>query len=1251
MVGDGGLRNATLVRIGHTKKSRPDWRILENDQKTQKEIRMPIYRSLAALALTPIVAGMPPRPAQRESAATVMSRLPLYFEPNQGQTDPEAEFLLRGQGYMLFLTGKETILRFVSRGEESPAIRVSLQGANGSARATGLDRLPGVSNYFLGNDPAKWRANVPHYAKVRYTAVYPGIDMVFYGQSRELEYDFVLAPGADPGVIRLAYAGVDGMRLDKNGDLVLRAAGAEVRQHRPMVYQEAGGERRIIDGQYELLAKNQVRLAVGAYDERLPLVIDPILSYATFLGGEDVDYGLAVAAGDDGSAYVTGYTQSLTFPRVAGLPGQTTLKGGQDAFVMRVNPTGTALVYSTYLGGNGTTVDLNPLAFTGEMGQAIAVDSAGNAYVAGQTDSTDFPIVNALQRTYGGGATDGFVAKLNPTGTALLYSTYFGGSDYDGFFGLALDSANNVYVTGLTYSALPYRVIGTRSPTGSQLGDVFVAKLPTGATLEYAVVVSGSDDDEPLGIAVDNLNRAYVAGLTFSTDFPVTANAFQQRSAGGSDAFVFRLNSTGTALEYASYLGGDGDDFALGVAVDPSYNTYVAGATYGDGPGVIPFPTANAFQSKYGGGIADGFVAKVNPSGSALVFSTYLGGSNGDYLRHVSVDQAGNIFVGGATSSLDFPTTPNATQKANRGGADAVVVKMDANGSYDLARNQPAPLLFATYFGGAGDDYVFGIATSKTGEVYLTGLFIGTPSSSYFPSTQTPPIYGTPGSSETGFVAKLANANLRMTLATPPRFPQAPSPQAGSNVSFTAQLINQAGSQEAVNAAVVGNLPSTATLVSCVAGSVSCGTPGGTTVNAVVNPQLPAGSAVDISMTVHINDNVPAGTVIPVRVRGRSDTNDPDESDNEMVVSFTTTGAGSICSYQLSRMSASVSPAGDLGRVDVITPPGCAWNASSNNVSAVTVSPANSSGNGPLRFTVMANTGSAVRSTNLTIAGETFSVIQAANGCTMTPGVGSPSVPAGGGSDTLTVSAGTGCSWTAAASSWITFPTGIAGIGSGSRVYNTSANTATSPRTGSITVGSQTVHLAQGGANPAQLFTDVPASNVFFNHITLMKLNNITSGCTPTAYCPDDTTTRGQMAVFIVRLLMGGDNFSFQQAPFFTDVPTGHVFFKWIQKMKELGITSGCSPTTYCPNDPVTRGQMAVFIIRAMLGITATDTFPFSATPRFTDVASGYPFFSFIQKMAERGITTGCSPTTYCPDAPTTRGQMAVFLIRALATQ
>jgi len=683
------------------------------------------------------------------AVAENFASVPLSFEANHGQADADVRFWSRGPGYGLSLTATEAVLS-LNRTTEAQAvgpqrfsaaeIRMELVGANPAANVSGQEPLPGVVNYFIGNDPAQWRTNIPTFGRVAYNAVYPGIDLVYYGNQRQLEYDFVVAPGADPSIIRLGFGGAEQMTLDAQGNLVLHTSGGDVIQHAPVLYQQVGSNRIPVDGSF-VLEDNQVTFQVGNYDTAMPLVIDPVLSYSTYLGGIGYDAGTAIAVDSNGSAYVTGQTGTANFPTTAGAFNTSLGTANNLAFITKFNPAGTGLVYSTYLGGG---------LFSHTVGYGIAVDGAGNAYVTGETYSDDFPTtpgtfqspvtgyydafvtklnsqgnelvysirlgsnrddfgrgiavdangqavvtgwlntdfgpdplfptVNAFQPNFGGYSVDSFVTKLSADGSSLIFSTYLGGSHFDYGQGVATDATGNIYVTGHTYAANFPTTPGAFTRPGAAGLNAYVTKFSSTGTVAYSThAIGGSGHEEAYGIAVDATGNVYITGNTDSWDdpdtpldtgFPTTAGSYRRTLVGQIDAFVAKLNPTGSSLVYGTYLGGSADfgqpgygvDRGWGIAVDATGAAFVTGDT--DSPN---FPVVNPIET-FNFWYKDVFVTKLNPAGSALVYSTYLGGSLDDQGRGIALDAAGNAYVTGSTTSDEFPTTPGAFQMANAGG-------------------------------------------------------------------------------------------------------------------------------------------------------------------------------------------------------------------------------------------------------------------------------------------------------------------------------------------------------------------------------------------------------------------------------------------------------------------------------------------------------------------------------------------------------------------------------------------------------
>ncbi|HYM11191.1 MAG TPA: SBBP repeat-containing protein [Bryobacterales bacterium] len=677
---------------------------------------------------------------------SVVDGLPLRFEANRGQAAGGAQFVARGRGYTLLLEPAETELRL--RGPRGAAAwRMKFAGAAAGARMEGLERRPGASSYFLGSDPAQWRTGIPSYARVRARGIYAGVDVVYYGDHRQLEYDLVVAPGADWRAIRLAFKGARGLRVDGSGDLVIDVGVGEIRQRRPAVYQEVNGERRTVAGRYVLQGKREAGFEVGTYDRTRPLIIDPILRFATFFGGSGDDAGRGIAVDSAGNIYVAGTTSSADV-RVLNA-AQMTPGGGQDVFVLKLNSLGTTVLYATYLGGGAD-----------DTAAGIGVDAAGNAYVAGTTASVNFPTTaGAAQAVFGGGASDAFVTKLDAAGT-MLYSTYIGGSDADLAGGIAVDAAGSAYVTGTTSSTNFPFTNGAFQTFLKASADVFVTKLnAVGSGFAYSTFLGGDLKDQGFGIAVDASGNAYVTGATVSTNFPRTTNSYQPSCMGPptpfgvscADAFVTKLNAAGSALVYSTFLGGQATDVGVAIALDAYGNAYIAGTTNS-----VDFPvSAGAFQPTLGGGPEDIFVTKLNTTGTMLVYSSFLGGKGDDVVGGIALDTAGDAYLAGSTTSGNFPA-PNGLQTMCAGltssCADAFLTKVNANAS---------GLIYSTYFGGTSVDQAFGVAVSASGVAYITGQTQSTDFPVTAGSVQT-----AFGGSKDAFVAKIAETNPAPTLTS-----------------------------------------------------------------------------------------------------------------------------------------------------------------------------------------------------------------------------------------------------------------------------------------------------------------------------------------------------------------------------------------------------------------------------------------------------------------------------------------------------
>lgn len=661
-----------------------------------------------------------------EARAAAPGPLGARFEENVGQADSRVRFVSRSKGRALFLTDLDAVLVLRRDGAASETIRLTFPGARFTAAPAGGEPLSGRTNYFLGRDPRKWRTGVAAYGSVRYAGVYPGIDLVYHGRQGSLEYDFEVARGADPGRIVLAFEGLSDLGLDGDGNLVLATAAGRVVQRRPVAWQERGGIRTPVSVAYVVEGSARARLALGRHDPALPLTIDPVLSYSSYLGGALGDSGLAVAVDAAGNTYLAGQTDSLDFPVTPGA-AQPANAGGTDAFVAKIGPSGGTLEFATYLGGSsadtgngvavgpGATVFVagetasidfpttagafqasNPgrragfvakldasggtLVYSTYLGgaatarcNAIAVDPAGEAYVVGRTDSADFPTTaGVVFPVYRGGQFDAYVSKLNAAGTGLVYSTFMGGGGNDALFGIALGPGNTACVAGGSDST-DYPTTPSAYQAVVQDTDPVVTKLDaSGASLVYSTFLGGSSDMERANaIAVDPSGLLCVAGFTPSADFP-TKNAAQPVKGGANDEWTARFNPSAfgdASLVYATFIGGAGNDRANGIAVDAGGNAWVVGQT----SDAANFPLVDPIQAAYGGGASDAVVTRISPSG-AIGFSTLLGGSGNDQANAVAALGA-DAFVTGATDSTDFPTVA-PLQSANHGGSDAFFARI-----------------------------------------------------------------------------------------------------------------------------------------------------------------------------------------------------------------------------------------------------------------------------------------------------------------------------------------------------------------------------------------------------------------------------------------------------------------------------------------------------------------------------------------------------------------------------------------------
>lgn len=777
-------------------------------------------------------------------------RLPLSFEENTGQTAQEVRYVSHGSGYELFLTSQEAVLAlrpnvqrdlsplhraaFLRAIREAPqagqmtVIRVHLERANPEPQITGIDRLPTKVNYFIGNDPQKWHTDVPSYARVKYAGIYPGVDVVFYGNQRRLEYDFVVAPGADPKAITLNVDGARKMQINAQGDLVLSVSGGEVELRRPVVYQHVNGEWREIAGRYVMAGNHHVTFAVGSYDPSEPLILDPVLSYSTYLGGSSDDSGMAIAVDTAGDAFIAGQTLSTDFPTgTHGAVVNPPSTNSGASFVAELNPAGTQLLYSTYLAG--TTTNAGDSAF------GIAVDPSGKAYVTGSTFATNFPTTsNALKTGPLAVNPNGtaFVTKLDPTASgssSLVYSTYLGGTGGDFGNAVAADAAGNAYIAGITSSVDFPTMNAFQSAPKNAFGTAFLTRIDTtksdGASLIYSTYLGGTAANEPnpstnapgygeqaFGVAADSSFNAYLVGTTTSTDssFITTANAYQSAPPSGNllaAAFLSRIDTTKSAaasLIYSTYLAGSTEDQGFAIALGPNNVAYATGTTNS-----VDFPhTAGAFQT-IGAASGKTFASLVDTTKSltpSLTYSTILGGSGGDTGFGIGTDTQGHAYVAGTTASTDFPLTTGSVVPTFPAGATGIgfISKLNPGGM------GAKDLFYSTYFGGSGSatapDQIFALAldSSTPPNAYVTGQTFSsatsaTPFPVFPPAAASPPAFQTSlkGTSD-AFAAKLAVTNFTVTA------PAIATVTAGKTVTFTVTVTPIGGFTSAVALACTG---------------------------------------------------------------------------------------------------------------------------------------------------------------------------------------------------------------------------------------------------------------------------------------------------------------------------------------------------------------------------------------------------------------------------------------------------------------
>ena len=1525
------------------------------------------------------------------SAALTYSRLPLAFEKHREIAGVGNEvFIARGQNYSITLEkGKAKIGLMKAKDDPGRVVSLEFAGAEEVPGEAG-EPLAGKINYIRGADSRRWLLGMSTYSRIAYSGIYPGIDVVYYGNQEQLEFDLVVRPGGNPEDIRMKIGGGAELSIGTAGELRIGDSHGDLSIALPTIYQEIAGKRVAVAGRYAIRG-DEVAFLVSRYDHGKPLVIDPTIVYSTLLnGGNSSSVGFGIALDGSGNILVAGYTYASDFPTSNSLQGG--LKAGPDGFVSKISADGSTLLYSTYMGGSSS-----------EYFQGVAVDSKGAAWVVGSSYSNDFPLLNPIQATNGGGS-DAVIAKLSATG-ALLFSTYLGSTNFDIANGVAVDSADNAYITGSTSGGSFPTTSGALLTVSGGNTDAFVVKFDTTGKRLYSTLLGGASDDFGQAIASDTDGSAYITGYTYSNSFAgAPSTGAQVSNAGVVNAFVAKLNPVGTTLQYFTFLGGAGYDQGLGIVVDGAKSAYLVGQTSSTG-----IATAGAAQTSIADG-SHGFAAKLNPAGSTFNYITYIGGNRQDYLKALAVDSGGNVYLGGNTDSTGFPIGSAVQPTANGNVVSLSRTSTSAStwaafdtllpgAVYDLSVNPANGVnivasteagIYRSLDGGASWKSAFaqgfpaanylGRSIAAPTTVYLanynniyrsqddgaTWTYMGnspyqatgivadplTATTAYIFANTSPSIYK---STDGGVTWTLASTGLSSSAASRPQTMVA-TKDGSLYVGFSSfggvyKSTNQGNSWSAANGSV-GSLTvnahslsasantlyfaagalykttdggSTWTATSSIANAgsisvspldatslyvgtysntvVSSGDGGGTfgvagaglpttfdyrTSGIVVHPTLGATAYV-------VNPIVKPAFVLKLNSTGTAFSwfTYLSGSASSFVYGLATNRAGEVfatgysggggfpvtathlqsgtfgafitrisdatgdCStLSVSPNSSTLSSTGGIVSLNVLAPSGCTWSTSSDQVWAAITDGASGSGSGLIAVQVAANASGTSRVATFTVGKQTATVSQADASCVFALDKSSYPLPSAGGSVSAILSVGSSCPWSVANNYGIVkIVSGASGSGPGTIGLSVSANVGAGSRVFSLAVGSAVINIVQStpsvtiattllplgspgtaysaqlnarggtapysgwvvgsGALPAGLsldsasgiisgnpttisgsatqfsitvtdslgtvsntaalsisvvssipalgvsvshvgnfaqsqpgaeyralvqnngsaptagivtssivvpaglsvtsiagtgwtcgtgrcsrndalpvgasypvitftvnvaanavsplttkiavvgggasdtsaedqtivvgaLTDTVPSDYFFTAVNLLREYGITGGCSasPPQYCPNDNVTRAQMAFFIVRTIAGGDNFTFSPTPYFTDVSAADFGFKWIQKMYELGITAGCGSGKYCPADVVTRGQMAIFVIRARLGAASDNTFTFPAMPSFDDVPATALYFKWIQRMKVDQITAGCTATSYCSDSSVTRGQMAIFLMR-----
>ncbi len=1170
--------------------------------------------------------------------ASSLARMPMAFEQNEGQVDPSVQFIAHYEGGSFFFTRSEVVLALPEGnshdGQPVPeqdraviagpvptrVIRLQFVGAEAGVAVAGEGLLPGRVNYFVGKDPSGWRTGISSYRQVVYAGLYPGIDLNYAGTPDSLKATYTVAPGADPALIRWRYEAAGRPKLDAAGNLELRMDGDAdeatpplLREDAPVAWQEISGTRIPVDVAFSLSADGNIGFTVGNYVMTEPLIIDPTLTYSTYLGGTNGDGAYDIAVDAEGNAYVIGSTASSDFPVVAGAYQDFCLgcvSAWASAFVSKFNAAGTELIYSTFVGGSGGS----------SYGSAIAVDTDGNAYLLGDTVDPDFPLVNPYQSDCSGCpyTGDAFVAKLSPDGSELIYATYLGGSHVENSMEIALDTNGHAYVTGGTYStdfptanALPYGNLGD--------GDVFVTKLTAdGSDVVYSTLLGGVYFERGYGIAVDAQGNTYVAGGTRSWNFP-TVSPLQRdcRSCGlnDGDAFVSKLNPNGTTLLFSTFLGGGtpapggafglATDEAYSVAVDAVGNIYVAGFTQ-----AADFPVLNPIQESNAGFI-DVFVTKINATATRMLWSTYLGGSVADRADAMAIDTAGNVHITGVTLSGDYPTVqPVATPG---GDIDVIVTKISSSG---------ARLLFSTYLGSGREDWGRGIAVDPAGNTYITG---DTGSTGFPVVNAFQASYGGVGDA---FVAKIFDplpptptVTGTPPTATPTRTPTCPE------VSLLAEGFETAG----------------------LGAFGSSGSPGWSRASSRKRSGTYSAFAPD------------AGSIADQRLSLRNGIAIPADAWQATLAFWH--------SYSFDTSADSYFGGG----VIEVSANGGAWLDAGPNFTVGGYNGTIATGTGnPLanRQAWVGTNGTQqfapVRLNLLPYAGQSIRV-------RFRLGSDEQVISPGWWIDDLAISVRTRSCPTATRTATPTrTQTGTATVTPSKTpsltMTTTRSRTSTPSRTPTRTrtsVPSRTPTRsrtstpsrtptrtpAAGTLTPtpcAVPFTDI-AGIVFEEFIRSLYCQGIIEGYPDNTFGPNVPASRATLARWVVKAR--GWQLAHPQSPSFVDVAPSSMDYLYIETAKEHGVINGYEPSQ-CPNgigpcfkpdNNLSRGQMSKMIVNAMGWPLVVPT-----APHFIDVGPENVFYERIETIASRSIVNGYEDGTFRPNNPLTRGQLSKVLDNAI---